>query len=349
MPANLTPLYETIHILFECLTFSWFFIMPRTPTAKSWCFTWNNYPENWQEEINDAVHQFEQANLVYFCIGEETGESGTPHLQGFIQFDKAFTHPAQNLWRCHWESSRRPLKAIEYCKKGEQSHDEWRRLGTKGPSYGTNAVVHEHGSLPSKRGAQGKRTDLHALRESIKEAYEAGETYTERDAREDFPDTAARYPLFVKQSIKDYKPKIQVEEHELRPWQIELNQFLNRPADDRTIVFIVDRTGNAGKTWFSKHYRQLHDNVQLVPPGKYADMAYIVNEETRVFFIDTPREKVEYFNYYFLEKLKDRDVFSQKYYPEHKEFDHCVHVVVLMNELPDMSKLSQDRYKIIEV
>lgn len=324
--------------------------MPRTTTVKSWVFTWNNYPPTWKQDIEEAVETLlEEKGItaVYWSCGQEVGESGTPHIQGFIAFDKALSQPSRHLWQAHWEAARRPQKAILYTQKGEQSHAEWLAQGASGPNFGVNAEVWEHGAKPQKHGVQGKRTDLHALRDAIEQAFEAGETYTERDARSDFPDTAARYPLFVKQSIKDFKPPPEVEAFPLRTWQQELNQKLNHAANSREVIFVVDEVGNSGKTWFSKYYRSLHENVQLVPPGKYADMAYLVDENTRVFFIDTPREKVEYFNYYFLEKLKDRDVFSSKYYPEHKEFRDNVHVVVLMNTMPDMNKLSADRYTII--
>lgn len=320
------------------------------PGAKNWCFTWNNYPPTWKNDIKDAIQNMEQQHnikIIYIVAGQEVGQQGTPHLQGFISIDKRITNPAQRLWQAHWTIAKHVQRAIEYCKKGDQSSEEWNTRHTDGPNYGTNAQIWQQGVMPDKRGVQGKRTDLHELRQAIATAFENGETYTEKDARNDFPNTAAQYPLFVKQSIKDYKPIATVPVHPLKPWQAELNNKLNLPANDRDVIFVVDPIGNSGKTWFSKYYRQNHERVQLIPPGKYADMAYLVDENTRVFFVDTPREKVEYFNYYFLEKLKDRDVFSSKYYPEHKEMLHKVHVVVLMNTDPDMTKLSADRYIII--
>ncbi len=53
-------------------------------------------------------------------------------------------------------------------------------------------------------------------------------------------------------------------------------------------------------------------------------------------------------NYDFLESVKDGMVFSTKYESVVKTLGK-VHVVVLMNEMPDMSKLSDDRYQIINV
>lgn len=37
-------------------------------------------------------------------------------------------------------------------------------------------------------------------------------------------------------------------------WQIELEDYLSKPADDRTIVCIVDDVGGSGKTQWAKWY-----------------------------------------------------------------------------------------------
>jgi len=47
--------------------------------ARSYCFTLNNYTE---EEYNEVVGTLK--NYQYTAIGTEVGESGTPHLQGFV-------------------------------------------------------------------------------------------------------------------------------------------------------------------------------------------------------------------------------------------------------------------------
>lgn len=358
MPPRFTPsrsasiLNTTTNALtlsIACLTFLYHYIMPRSPCAKNWVFTWNNYPDNYKEVIQEALDDLEDAICLYHAIGEETGESGTPHLQGFLSFSQRFSHPAQKLWQAHWEVCKRPHQSILYCKKGEQSKEEWNQFKDKGENYGRNAVVWENGSMPQKRGAQGKRTDLHELRDTVRDTFASGETFTMRDARDLFPDTYARYPNFVLDTIKDFKPKREVPTHELRPWQIDLNEYLNRPPSDREVVFVVDHVGNAGKSWFARHYRSLHENVQIIRPGPTNAMLMLMNEDTRVFFFDCPRSKMEHLQYGIFELLKDGDVTSTKYWPIEKEWLHDVHVVVLMNQMPDMEALSADRYKIIQI
>ena len=75
-------------------------------------------------------------------------------------------------------------------------------------------------------------------------------------------------------------------------------------------------------------------------------MAYVVNEDNKVFFFDCPRSKQgEFIQYDFLEELKNGFIFSPKYESRVKTL-RTPHVVVLMNEYPDLEKLSADRYSI---
>jgi len=99
-------------------------------TAKRWCYTINNPttpPPALEEEAS------------YHVFGEEVGESGTPHYQGFIIFKKpkrlnqvkALVEP-----RGHFEVAKgKNSQAADYCKKDGQ--------------------FQEFGSLPAERGAAG--------------------------------------------------------------------------------------------------------------------------------------------------------------------------------------------------
>lgn len=89
--------------------------MARATRKRNWCFTLNNYtPEDrlYLSELKDAEIVFQ----------EETGESGTPHLQGVIFFKNART--LQGMKRIHngihWESMKgTKAQAIAYCTKEE--------------------------------------------------------------------------------------------------------------------------------------------------------------------------------------------------------------------------------------
>jgi len=81
--------------------------------AKDWCFTINNPLENEDYEVFAIPHQ-------YLVFGYEVGESGTPHLQGFIQFaSKVRFQTVKGYFPRAYLSIRRgtPQEASTYCKK----------------------------------------------------------------------------------------------------------------------------------------------------------------------------------------------------------------------------------------
>lgn len=82
--------------------------------SKSWCMTWNNYPDNWKDII---VPKFQ--NLDGYIIGEEVGESGTPHLQGYIQFkNKSRPFGLQLPKVINWLAAKGTKEQnIKYCSK----------------------------------------------------------------------------------------------------------------------------------------------------------------------------------------------------------------------------------------
>ncbi len=104
-------------------------------------FTQNNYETT---DMADAVP------CRYMVYGKETGASGTPHLQGHVCFEnKKRINPVIKLMPgCHIAVSKAPEKSIAYCKKGEQTKEEWEEHGTAGPNYGLNADVTERGEAP---------------------------------------------------------------------------------------------------------------------------------------------------------------------------------------------------------
>lgn len=78
----------------------------------AWAFTWNNYPGS----SDDVLSKLKYRHLVY---GRETGESGTPHLQGNVVFKSQKTKTAviKALPGCHVSVCRDVDASIAYCKK----------------------------------------------------------------------------------------------------------------------------------------------------------------------------------------------------------------------------------------
>lgn len=287
--------------------------------AKNWCFTLNNYTDEDVARIQGLGSQVD-----YLIAGREVGENGTPHLQGFVSFctRKRLAQAKATLGsNPHLEVCRNIDASIEYCKKDGNTFE----VGTR-------------------TGGTGSRTDLDAFKEDVKQG-----NLDLASIRELHSEVYAKYPRFCLEYINDYLPKKVVATHEFRPWQQALKEKLEGPPDDRTVTFIVDVTGNSGKTWFAHFYHQTHDNVQVLLPGKKADMTYALDCTAKVLFMDAPRSKQgEFLQYDFLEEVKNGYIFSGKYESRIKTLGK-VHVVVMMNELPDLMKLSADRYDLVEI
>lgn len=292
--------------------------MPSTgPKAKNWSFTLNNFTQADLDRLNT-----QQDGIEYLIFGKETGASGTPHLQGTVCFlsRKRLSQVKDLIGQAHCSITRFISQSIEYCKKD----GDFTEIGVP---------------PPIKKG--GKRSDLEDFKASVKEG-----VTDFKELRELHSSVCASCPRFVRDYVADNRPKFKVEAHPLRPWQATLNNKLLLPPDPREIIFIVDQQGNQGKSWFARYYTDGHENAQIIVPGKKADMAYVLGTDSRVLFFDCPRSKQgDFIQYDFLEECKNGYIFSPKYESANKKFA-TPHIVVCMNEEPDMTKLSPDRYSV---
>lgn len=95
----------------------------------------------------------------YVVIGKEVGDSGTPHLQGYIIYvnRKRLAGCKKISPRAHWEIKSKfstVESASKYCKKGVQSKHEWEFYrdnhggGWLGPNWGKEANFIEDGVAP---------------------------------------------------------------------------------------------------------------------------------------------------------------------------------------------------------
>lgn len=87
--------------------------MAVTKVSKTWCYTLNNY-------TTEDIEQFKAFTCSKHRCCMETGECGTPHLQGCITFKRGYrlTQLKKINNRVHWEPSK-TIDAENYCTKGE--------------------------------------------------------------------------------------------------------------------------------------------------------------------------------------------------------------------------------------
>jgi len=133
--------------------------------SRGWCLTINNYTD-------DDIAGFENPKIkkqfVCSVYGYEVAPTtGTPHLQCFVYYanQKYFSEVKKHFLRARIVKAKTTQRAFDYCKKGEQPHEEWVHFGTEGLNYGKNAKFVEHGECPK----QGKRSDLITITEQVKE------------------------------------------------------------------------------------------------------------------------------------------------------------------------------------
>jgi len=119
--------------------------MPEGVKRRDWVFTLNNYTVEQVEHVKGI-------ECKYLVFGKEVGESGTPHLQGYIYFknSRAF-NGVKSLFpqSVHLEAAIASTeKNILYCKKGAQPKAEYELDGKNGLNYGRDADVFEKGDKP---------------------------------------------------------------------------------------------------------------------------------------------------------------------------------------------------------
>lgn len=290
--------------------------------SRSWCFTLNNYVE-----ADIARLRFLGSSVSYLVFGREVGDSGTPHLQGYVVFNRkcALSSAKRSVGdRAHLEVTRgSPEQASDYCKK--------------------DGVFEEFGTLP----VQGKRSDWAAYKTWVESL---GYRPSRREIILEWPSLASRCLRFCVEYADALVPiSGLVSEQPRFGWQANLKEELNAPPDARKIHFFVDLVGNSGKSWFCRYALCEWQDCQVLRVGKVADLTYTINIETRVVLFDVPRSQSQFLQYSVLESLKDRMVFSPKYESSFKIMRSVPHVIVFMNEEPDESVLSADRYKITRI
>lgn len=299
----------------------------RTMQSSRWIFTLNNYNDHQVAHIVSVLG--DRSVVRYGTFGREVAPTtGTPHLQGYIIFTG--NKRLSSLLRIfgpgpHWEIARGSSQQNKvYCQKGGD--------------------YEEFGSFPAD---QGRRSDLEKVIEWIDEFTTTnGRPPSSIDFAKEQPCAYVKYPRLVKLA-EQRAERVALESDDPHDWQLRLEEELKEEADDRTIRFYVDPTGGNGKTWFCRYYLSKYNDGQVLGVGKRDDLSHAIDNSKRVFFINVPRGAMEFLQYTILEQLKDRMVFSPKYDSQLKVFRHKVHVIVFTNEHPDMNKMSDDRYEII--
>jgi len=140
---------------------------------RHWCFTLNNPTDKliWDEKVRYAVYQLEK------------GDQGTPHYQGYIEFDKPSRMPKKLIPGAHFEARKGTRdQARAYCMKDESR--------VEGPF--------EYGEWIE---GQGARSDIHKMVQTCKKGT------TKQELIEEHTEVYAKYPRFVELCKRTYAKK----------------------------------------------------------------------------------------------------------------------------------------------
>lgn len=105
------------------------------PKSRRWCFTWNNYPENFRETLDDLYKKLE---MMYICFEEEIAPStGTPHIQGYFRCSKYVYKNTLTSFPLNWHievAQGNEEQNREYCSKDGKLEERGQYLGDLGKS-----------------------------------------------------------------------------------------------------------------------------------------------------------------------------------------------------------------------
>ncbi len=138
----------------------------------------------------------------------------------------------------------------------------------------------------------------------------------------------------------------------LHSWQLKLKSLLEGSPPSRSVYWIWESAGNTGKTSFAFSQCLNFPTEVLYVTGKAADVRYALASSKiktwRVILWDLTRSQENRVSWEGIESLKNGIFFNGKY--ESGMFMmNPPWVVCFANFPPDMSKLSQDRWRIHEI
>ncbi len=314
-------------------TFKLFYTMAqraaqRQPASKNWCFTINNYKEQ------DVEILLGLTDYTYIVFGREIGHGGTPHLQGYVQWRnrKQLTGCRKVPVVAHWSVARSSAEQNrEYCVKDNNFEER-----------GQPTVQGQH-KKPNLAEAVLDLHDNHLGHKEMLTKYGGGYVQNKRKIQECAKD--------LKQDRMRHLKWEKFHNMELLPWQEEFRQLFYDAQDEdrgntRWVFWVWSEEGKVGKSWLA-NYLKYTLTAFVTENSKTADIKYAYDGEHVVVF-DFVRSSLDHINYEIIEILKNGRYINTKY--ESRDFEFYVpRIVCFANEPPDMTKLSEDRWRIYKI
>jgi len=297
-------------------------------TSRNYCFTINNPTAD--------VITFPADKCKCAVYQKEIGTSGTVHFQGYLELKSPARIPSIKQWggdwpRAHLEIRRGTrLQAVEYSEKSE----------SRAPGAETVYWPDKETVDPLSDSQQGKRSDLSRVAQLVTD----GGTF--RDVAMQHPESFIKYYRGIQSLISTVRTPAPVPNMHFLPWQQSVLNKLLLPVHPRKIFWIVDDTGNTGKSYFSTYLVKNHGAI-LFGAGKSDRIQHAYGGE-KIALFDFPRalvsEAKDFVPYIAIEAIKNG--VTQRMYGERPLIGDQPHVVCFSNFHPDLAKLSADRWEI---
>lgn len=136
-------------------------------------------------------------------------------------------------------------------------------------------------------------------------------------------------------------------------WQSSILSKLAEEPDDRTVIWVRDAQGGAGKTALCKHLVLKHN--ALMVGGRVQDATYALAQYKeqkkpmpKIVIFNFTRSQEQSVSYQAIEAIKDGLFFSGKYESGMVCMDPP-HLVCFANFAPEMNRLSIDRWKLFNI
>lgn len=310
---------------------------PKKPRSSGWksnriVFTLNNYSEEETTSCLASLNALTPEEIAFAIVGKEVGASGTPHLQGFIHL-KPKKLPAHQGGVTTWKRLFPFLQRAHLEKAYGDDHQSWKYCSKDG-----NLLV-EVGSP-----ALNSNQDIFSL---------LLKTTSFSEASEIAPDLCVKHysainAIVTKNARNSTSPVLPPL---LSSWQRDVARSVLTQSR-RKISFVVDTTGNSGKSILAQSIRaHFGSSVFYCRGGKSSDIvhAFSKNRDYSIAIFDYARNKLpDYFAWDLFEELKDGGITSLKYDGDCYWLAQPVRVLVLTNhDLSDhRHRLTEDRWDV---
>ena len=290
--------------------------------CKRWCFTVNNFTKDEWLSILDKVTD---KVVKYAVIGEETADSGTVHLQGYVRFKTS-----QRLTSVKKYVGRRAH--VEACRGSEEENKLYCTKDGK--------ILLEVGVYNTSVGMRGCPSSMGDDVKALIDFLVSGKTVAEIEP--EYYLTYVRYGNMISKLVNAKIAAAKLEEIKTsydnvtwRNWQRDTISDVDGPIHDRQVQWIWDAKGGQGKTFLSKYLVSRGDCVRF-ENGKSADIKYGYTGQRCVIF-DLSRSQMDHINYEIIESVKNGIIYNTKYQCEMRVYK-IPHVIVFSNEMPSINR-----------